>query len=497
MSDHLASVRPGYPEETLWGLAAPDRTPDIRREAPWALVHGIVDAVALILTPLLLAVWVSTSPGVAWNLGAMILVLTGLALTGSYGLTRLAVHEQLARVVGVSAVALMALGAGARLLPVDAVGGDAAIDFWVLAAALLSTGRGVVHGARYVARVRGGAGAPTLIVGAGVVGRRVARRLLDRPQHGLLPIGFLDKEPLDPARGDQGVRLPVLGASWDLEAVIAEHGVRRVVIAFSTAPHEVLLDIVRRCWAQGVEVMLVPRLYEVEGQRISVDHLGGLPLVSVSTSESRARAMLVKYAIDRLVAAVMLVAVSPLLGAIALAVRLSMGRPIVFRQRRVGLDGRPFDMLKFRTMRGAPDEHGEADAHWAALATGKPPVAAVAAAVAAVDRRTSVGRFLRAFSLDELPQLWNVARGDMSLVGPRPERIGYVERFQDVVYRYPDRHRVKAGLTGWAQVHGLRGETSLEDRIEWDNFYIENWSFWLDVRIMFMTLPALFTRRGG
>jgi lipopolysaccharide/colanic/teichoic acid biosynthesis glycosyltransferase len=185
------------------------------------------------------------------------------------------------------------------------------------------------------------------------------------------------------------------------------------------------------------------------------------------------------------------------LAAVALAVRCSLGRPILFRQQRVGRDGRVFEMLKFRTMHGAPDQHGEADATWAQLIVagndgsplaGMPPDPA--------DRRNTVGNLLRRLSLDELPQLWNVVRGDMSLIGPRPERIGYVTQFEDVVYRYRDRHRVKAGLTGWAQVHGLRGETSLHDRVEWDNFYIENWSFWLDLKIILMTLPALFARRA-
>jgi lipopolysaccharide/colanic/teichoic acid biosynthesis glycosyltransferase len=182
----------------------------------------------------------------------------------------------------------------------------------------------------------------------------------------------------------------------------------------------------------------------------------------------------------------------------ALAVRCSLGRPILFRQQRVGLDGHAFDMLKFRTMHGAPGEHGEADAAWAALVlAGEAARPAAGRRGAGDSRRSRVGNVLRKLSLDELPQFWNVVRGDMSLVGPRPERSHYVEQFEGVVYRYGDRHRVKSGLTGWAQVHGLRGETSLADRIEWDNFYIENWSFWLDLKIMVMTLPALVGRRGG
>jgi lipopolysaccharide/colanic/teichoic acid biosynthesis glycosyltransferase len=203
-----------------------------------------------------------------------------------------------------------------------------------------------------------------------------------------------------------------------------------------------------------------------------------------------------KYALDRVFAGVSLVLLAPVLGLVALAVLVSMGRPLFFRQQRVGRDGTIFEMLKFRTMRGLPEQAGEADAQWAAQALGLGDTD-VPFSPAADDRRTPLGAFLRRLSIDELPQLWNVLRGEMSLVGPRPERAHYVERFEQAVYRYPDRHRVKSGLTGWAQIHGLRGETSLKDRVEWDNFYIENWSPWLDVKILLRTVPALIGRRGG
>jgi exopolysaccharide biosynthesis polyprenyl glycosylphosphotransferase len=332
-------------------------------------------------------------------------------------------------------------------------------------------------------------------VGAGKVGRLTARRLVEHPELGLRPIGLLDKDPLLDVQGaEDGTLLPVLGASWDLERVLAEQRVEQVVVAFSTAPHSVLLNIVRTCWAADVPVVAVPRLYEVEGRRVGADHLGAMPLVPLTAADPAGWQFRLKYALDRVVAAAIMVVLSPLLAAVAVAVLLSGGRPIFFRQTRVGRDGHRFEILKFRTMHGVPDRDGEANAHWASLVVGG-PVAAPAAPM--LDRRTPVGALLRQFSLDELPQLWNVVRGDMSLVGPRPELPHYVERFQDVVYRYPDRHRVKSGLTGWAQIHGLRGETSLLDRVEWDNFYIENWSFGLDLRILARTLPAVFGRRGA
>jgi exopolysaccharide biosynthesis polyprenyl glycosylphosphotransferase len=290
--------------------------------------------------------------------------------------------------------------------------------------------------------------------------------------------------------------LPVLGASWNLEEVVADHDVKHVLIAFSTAPSNVVLDLVHRCWRMGVSVMVVPRLYEVEGRRARTEHLGALPVVSLHPSDPRGWQFAVKYAIDRVVAGIALLALSPLLAAIAVAVVLDSGRPVFFRQRRIGRDGKGFDMLKFRTMRGNPSAAGEHDASWAARTLGGTQPGAPTQ-LAPVDRRTRVGALLRKLSLDEAPQLWNVLRGDMSLIGPRPEREHYVERFEDAIYRYPDRHRVKSGLTGWAQVNGLRGETSLADRIEWDNFYIENWSLWLDLKILVKTIPAMLVGRGA
>jgi lipopolysaccharide/colanic/teichoic acid biosynthesis glycosyltransferase len=175
-------------------------------------------------------------------------------------------------------------------------------------------------------------------------------------------------------------------------------------------------------------------------------------------------------------------ATAPLFVVIALAVKLSGPGPVLYSQRRVGRDGREFDLLKFRSMRVEPSD----------VSTFRPGADIAPGGVEGVDRRTTVGRFLRKTSLDELPQLLNVLRGDMSLVGPRPERPEFVLLFRERMPRYQDRLRVKAGITGWAQVHGLRGQTSLTDRIEWDNHYIENWSLLLDLKILVLTLLAIF-----
>ncbi|MDQ4049890.1 MAG: sugar transferase, partial [Actinomycetota bacterium] len=213
-----------------------------------------------------------------------------------------------------------------------------------------------------------------------------------------------------------------------------------------------------------------------------------------------------KSAIDRAAAGVALVLLSPLLALVALAIRVSMGSPVMYRQHRVGRDGCHFVLWKFRTMSGSPEVDGDANAEWARAAVASAgdlgsfrgrTTAGLGTRVPAGNRCTPLGTFLRRTSLDELPQLWNVLRGDMSLIGPRPEMPHNVERFEEAIYRYSDRHRVKSGLTGWAQIHGLRGDTSLADRVEWDNYYIENWSLWLDFKIALRTVVCIVRDARG
>jgi exopolysaccharide biosynthesis polyprenyl glycosylphosphotransferase len=351
---------------------------------------------------------------------------------------------------------------------------------WAFATVYVAAGRVALHWSQSQARRRGESLRPTLIVGAGRIGRLTAKRLLEHPELGLRPIGFLDKEPLDAQDG--GVVLPVLGASWDLDRVVEEHGVQQVIVTFSTAPDEVLLRLFRRCEELGASVAFVPRLFEKVTGRLTVDYLGGLPVLSARAPDPRGLQFAVKYATDRLLAATLVLLAAPVVLAASLGVLLTLGRPVFFRQRRIGRDGREFEMLKFRTMR-AKVEPEELDVEL-------PPDTAPGG-VEGEDRRTPFGAFLRRTSLDELPQLFNVLKGDMSLIGPRPERPQFVGLFEQSVYRYGDRHRVKSGITGWAQVNGLRGKTSLADRVEWDNYYIENWSLWLDLKIALLTAVAV------
>jgi exopolysaccharide biosynthesis polyprenyl glycosylphosphotransferase len=305
-----------------------------------------------------------------------------------------------------------------------------------------------------------------------------AKRLLAEPDLGLKPVGFLDDSPLS---GNGGPDLPLLGASSDLEEVVRRNQIEHVILTFATTSHNVLLDIMRRCEAGGVAVSIVPRLFERMTTKIGIDYVGGLPLISPQRVDPRGWQFRVKYTFDRVIAAVSLVFASPILIGTASAVWISLGRPILYRQRRVGRDGHEFGMLKFRSMSDGSD-----DEDFPSLLPGLAP-----GGVEGADRRTSVGRFIRRTSLDELPQLINVLRGEMSLVGPRPERPEFTQMFERDVYRYSERLRVKSGMTGWAQVHGLRGQTSLSDRVEWDNYYIENWSLWLDCKILMLTLRSM------
>jgi lipopolysaccharide/colanic/teichoic acid biosynthesis glycosyltransferase len=234
---------------------------------------------------------------------------------------------------------------------------------------------------------------------------------------------------------------------------------------------------------------VIPRLYEKATSDTSVACLGGLPLVTGHAHNPKGWEFATKYAIDRVVAVLMLIFLAPLFGALSLAVLISLGRPILYRQKRVGLDGKRFEMLKFRSMR--PPDSSEIEESEFVFPDDTAP-----GGVEGADRRTPVGIVMRALSLDELPQLLNVVKGEMSFVGPRPERPEFVEQFEHRVRGYRDRHRVKSGITGWAQVHGLRGQTSIADRAEWDNYYIENWSLWLDAKILLLTVVAVLNVRS-
>ena len=318
---------------------------------------------------------------------------------------------------------------------------------------------------------------PTLIVGTDVTALDLAMRLERRPEYGLRAVGFLAQEQQAPNPNLP----PVLGTLDDLQRVVSEHGIRTVIVGFPDADHRTMLSFIARCDALGLQTNIVPRFSAAVNHQTRFEYLGTVPLLNMRAMNPDNWRFAVKHGLDRVFASLFVVVLSPLLIAIAIAIKLSSPGPVLYRQQRAGRDGTIFNLLKFRTMIDA-DDAGAAFA----LVPGMGP-----GGVEGVDRRTRVGRLLRKTSLDELPQLFNVLRGEMSIIGPRPERPEFAELFRMEIERYHDRQRVRSGITGWAQVHGLRGQTPMIDRIEFDNFYIEHWSLALDLRIALMTIPAL------
>jgi exopolysaccharide biosynthesis polyprenyl glycosylphosphotransferase len=430
-----------------------------------------------------------------------VLVLAVLVYFGLYRFS-FASHflEDARTIIAATAIVAMCMTFGRVLIFDNPEAAAQAGRAWLFASTYVIAVRGGRHIVEMRRRREGVIGQRALIIGAGAVGRQFANRLIDRPEFGLRPVAFIDDDPLELGEGD-APRVPVLGSQPverggtrlfgpGLEEALEDLRVSHVVVSFSTSSHQAELDLLRRCQAAGVTVSVLPRLFEGVTDDLELERIGGIPIVSVRASDPQGWQYAVKYAFDRIFAAAAIVLTSPLMAVAALATLLTLGRPVLFRQARVGLDGKEFDVLKFRTMRDlAPHERAEVE-------PGAAGEDVAPGGVEGVDRRTRTGTLLRRSSIDELPQLFNVARGDMSLVGPRPERPSYVQLFDESVYRYADRHRVKSGITGWSQVQGLRGNTSIADRVEWDNYYIENRSPWLDFKIILLTVPALLRDFG-
>ena len=314
---------------------------------------------------------------------------------------------------------------------------------------------------------------PIVVVGSGVVACRLASTLSEHPEYGLDVCGYVDD------RDDPDMPVPRLGATGELDGVLYATDARRVVVAFSSTSEDRFVEGLRRIASRRVEVLVVPRLFDIAAEpgAGASDHIWGIPVERLSARAAPNAGWTAKRTFDAVVAGALLVLLAPALGAIALAVRLSSPGPILFRQVRIGQHGQRFELLKYRSMR----PNLESDHQWT---------------VGGDDRVTRIGRIIRRYSLDELPQLWNVLRGDMSLVGPRPERPTFVTLFNAQYQGYDARHRAPVGLTGWAQVNGLRGDTSIEERARFDNAYVERWSMWRDVVILLRTAAAVFRGEG-
>ena len=352
----------------------------------------------------------------------------------------------------------------------------ALVVWWAIAILLIWITRVIVDTIMRWFRARGVDVAGVLIVGAAEPGHIVLEKIRHAPELGYRVVGFVDDGHPD-ARGGA----PVLGTLADVVSLIREHRISEIVIAAPDLEHRELLELVANCARERVNVKLFPDIVQIMSTEVTTSDLTGLPMVQIRDVALRGWNLALKRAIDIVVSGVTLVLLSPLLMALALVVKLtSRDGPVFYTQERVGLDGKPFRLVKFRSMRvGAEDESGPV---WA-----KPDDR----------RRTRVGTFIRRWSLDELPQLANVLVGEMSLVGPRPERPHFVEQFSRIVPRYVERHNEKAGMTGWAQVNGLRGQTSIEERTKYDVFYVEHWSLAFDIKILLKTIGTIFRDKNA
>jgi len=316
-----------------------------------------------------------------------------------------------------------------------------------------------------------------LLVGAGELGERVVETIGQHRELGFRVTGVLSRDLLLPGTTVRGA--PVVGTADDLEQALRERPVDQVILALPSEDMPLIKSLMERLALHTVDVKIVPDLFQYVTLYGGLEEFGGLPIVSLQGGPLEGWNLVAKRAFDVLFSAVALLILSPLMLLTALAVKLASRGPVLYRQERMGMDGAVFRILKFRTMRMDSEQAGPR------------------MATAGDDRRTAVGALLRRTSLDELPQLFNVLRGDMSLVGPRPERPVFIEEFKRQIPKYHLRHKVKSGITGWAQINGLRGQTSIQKRIEYDLYYIENWSLLLDLKILVRTALGGFLSRNA
>ncbi|PJF34467.1 MAG: undecaprenyl-phosphate glucose phosphotransferase, partial [Candidatus Thermofonsia Clade 1 bacterium] len=312
-----------------------------------------------------------------------------------------------------------------------------------------------------------------LIVGSGEAAQSIIQHIQNNPQLGYRIVGVVN------GQAEKHVaEMPVIGTTSDLSELIDLYHIDEVIIAQPELQRQELVSLVASCQRGQVSIKIYPDLFSYMAGGMSVDDLGGLPLLSVRDIALRGWKLSLKRGLDIFGAAIGLIFLSPFMLLTALLIKRESPGPVFFVQERMGLDGRPFPMLKFRSMRVDAEKNGPG---W--TKENDPRV-------------TRIGRWMRRNNWDEIPNLINVLLGHMSLVGPRPEQPHFVQQFRERIPRYMERHREKAGVTGWAQVNGLRGDTSIEERLKYDLWYVENWSFWLDVKIILRTIVQTLTGRS-
>ena len=322
---------------------------------------------------------------------------------------------------------------------------------------------------------------PVLILGSATVAQRLAHTIQAQSHHGMTLVGFLTDnleevgtrvDGIEPVEGVEPATY--IGSLDDLDDILRETKARQLIIARPDLSSERIADLMLHCERQIVECRIVPDLLGAIVSERNVRNVGGVLLCGMRVSPLQGWNVVFKRVFDFVLSVMLLTILSPFLLLIAIIVRLDSPGGVLYKQQRMGLDGRKFNLYKFRSMR--TDAETKDAPGWT---------------TADDDRKTRIGGFLRKYNIDEFPQLFNVLRGDMSLVGPRPERPHFVKQFRDEIPHYMARHRAKCGMTGWAQVNGLRGDSSIADRIAYDLYYIENWSLWLDVKILLLTFGAI------
>jgi exopolysaccharide biosynthesis polyprenyl glycosylphosphotransferase len=352
------------------------------------------------------------------------------------------------------------------------------IVYWaILAIGLIWLERVFLDGLMRVLRRRGFDTTRVLIVGASEPGQIILEKIQQAPELGYRVVGFVD----DNNHQESIAGVPVLGRVSDVVRLVDAYDLSEIIIAAPDLSGRERLELVTAVARRNVNIKIFPDIFEIMSSEVTTSDLTGLPMMQVRDVALRGWNLRLKRALDMVVSGVVLVLMSPLLIILALIVKLtSRDGPVFYVQERVGLDSRPFYLVKFRSMRA--DAETSSGPVWASRDD---------------PRRTMLGRLMRRWSLDELPQLVNVLTGEMSLVGPRPERPHFVDQFSRHIPRYAERHNEKAGMTGWAQVNGLRGQTSIEERTKYDVYYVEHWSLAFDIKILLKTIGAVFRDRNA
>ncbi|HLG73141.1 MAG TPA: undecaprenyl-phosphate glucose phosphotransferase [Chloroflexota bacterium] len=417
------------------------------------------------------------SPLAQWGSAAVVVLcfLTAFAMNGLYSRRRtLNPVDEFVRVIGgVSVGTLFAVAiVSFALLGILELSRLLVVYDWFLSVVLVSIGRALASIVEATLRRNGIGNKRILIIGTGPPAHVVLDKIRRSPELGYTVIGFLDENSLPGFSSE----LPILGSIGDVASVVKSNSVDEVIVALSRSNSESILDIMDLLDSSDVQVKVLPDVVQMITQDAGIDDLNGLPLVAVRQTRLRGKNVIIKRAMDVVVSMLVLVFMSWFMAIISVLVKLDSRGPVFYIQERVGKDGKVFPCIKFRSMM-----------HRAEAATG--PVWAHRDD----NRKTRIGAWLRRFSFDEFPQFVNVLLGHMSIVGPRPERPVFVQEFSSRIPRYMDRHAEKSGITGWAQVNGLRGNTSIEERTKYDLWYVENWSPVLDLKIMLKTVAILFT----